>query len=188
MSSSAATKSTWQLVQRQWLLRFLSARKLSMTQEQIGQIRIQFISKRPSAAACRKRSIASASARPLSAANFIGLMRRSSASLAERMWLSSLETSRGLQVRADSSAVRRSSRSFSSIAAMAVPPDCTTVRRTSSLVVHMSNFPGSNAVYHSERRKVTGRNGARSPVWHVVSLCERIRGQARFVGNSAVYG
>ena len=68
-----------------------------MTQEQTGQIRIQFISKRPSAEACRKRSIASSSARLFSAANLIGLMRRSSASLAERMWLSSLETSRGLQ-------------------------------------------------------------------------------------------
>ena len=31
-----------------------------------------------------------------SAANVIGLMRRSSTSLAERMWLSSFETSRGL--------------------------------------------------------------------------------------------
>ena len=37
----------------------MSARKLSITQEQTGQIRIQFISKRPSAAACRKRSIVS---------------------------------------------------------------------------------------------------------------------------------
>jgi hypothetical protein len=69
ISSSAATRPIWQITQRQCLSRFRSARKLSITQEQSGQRITQFISNTPSAAACGKRSIVSAAARHLSAAN-----------------------------------------------------------------------------------------------------------------------
>jgi hypothetical protein len=70
----------------------------------------------------------SASFRPLSRAKVMGLMRNSPSSSAERIWLSSLETRRGLQARAFSSPASRSSSSCSlTVAAMGASRICWTI-------------------------------------------------------------
>jgi hypothetical protein len=94
-------------------------------QAHLGQTRSQSISNSPSAAACRKRSMASPASRPRSLANVNGLTRNSAASSPVRMSVSNRDTTRGLQDRAASSRASRSSSVRSSTTVViGLPPRC----------------------------------------------------------------
>ena len=108
----------------------------------------------------------SASFRPLSRAKVKGLMRNSPSSSAERIWLSSLETRRGLQARAFSSSASRSSSSCSlTVAAMGASRICWTIpsggRRRDGPKRYLGFSPSRKAIASSSTRtaSMTGTTG-----------------------------